>query len=427
MRMRDTIRRAGRSLRQAKARTLLTSLAISVGAFTVTLALAAGSGGQAYTDSLIKNNGDANNLTAIAKIKDESVSTEPKEHGIESEQAEQGTLNDEDIAKIKAIKDVAEITPAYQVSAAYMTRGGDAKKYDTSLSIKVDRTAIPLAAGSLKQNMVPTGGVVVPEDYLKTLGFANAEDAIGKALVIRIEKKPTQLTASSAAEFEDRTLKIVAVDKKSSTVLQYQTALRVSAEDGKAIYEFQTADQPNNDQYYSLNVRVRDGADVKATQTAIENADYSVFSLQDVQEALYQFISIVQWGAAGFGFLAILASVFGIINTQYISVLERTQQIGLMKALGARRKDVGRLFRYEAAWVGFLGGTIGTVLAVSLSALNPWITKSLNLEPGTQLLKFDPITSLVLIAGLMLIAVMAGYFPARKAAKLDPIEALRTE
>jgi putative ABC transport system permease protein len=98
-----------------------------------------------------------------------------------------------------------------------------------------------------------------------------------------------------------------------------------------------------------------------------------------------------------------------------------------MKALGARRKDVGRLFRYEAAWVGFLGGAIGTILAVATSLFNPAIAKALSLEKGTELLQFSPLTSAILILSLMLVAVMAGYFPARKAAKLDPIEALRTE
>jgi putative ABC transport system permease protein len=60
-----------------------------------------------------------------------------------------------------------------------------------------------------------------------------------------------------------------------------------------------------------------------------------------------------------FGILALIASVFGIINTQYISVLERTREIGLMKALGMRGRHVSRLFQYEAAWIGFLGGTLG--------------------------------------------------------------------
>lgn len=425
MKMRDIVIRAGRSLRQAKARTLLTSLAISVGAFTVTLALAAGAGGQAYTDSLIKNNGDANNLSVFVK-EDTSNSDKPKEYGTTTESTKQGFLTDTDIQKIKKIDGVAEITPEYNISAAYVTRGEGTKKYEAPLSIQTDRTAIPLSAGTLNDNQIPTGSVIVPQDYVDVLGFKSAEDAIGKTVVVHIEKPSLMLGTKSTAS-EDKTFTIAAVDKKSTNVLMYQTALRISAEDGKAIYEYQTADSPGSNQYFRVNVRVAEGRDVKAVQQAIESTGYRVFSLQDLQEALFQFINVIQYGASGFGFLAILASIFGIINTQYISVLERTQQIGLMKALGARRKDVGRLFRYEAAWVGFLGGAIGTLFAVLTGLLNPTITKALSLEKGTELLQFHPLTSVILILSLMLVAVLAGYFPARKAAKLDPIEALRTE
>lgn len=424
MKTRDIVRRAGRSLRQAKARTLLTSLAISVGAFTVTVALAAGAGGQAYTDNLVKTNGDARSITVFAK--QEENSDAPKEYGVDSGQTKQGILTNKDIAKMEALKNVSEVTPSYSIQAAYMTRGDGAKKYEADVSVKADRTAMALAAGSLENNQVPAGSVVVPESYLDALGFKNAREAIGKKITVRFEK-PSLMRGVPSGEGKDETFTVAAVDKKSATVLDYRPALRISTADGKALYDYQTAGMPTSGEYMSASVRVKDGASVDDVKTAIRNAGYDAYSLQDIQEVLFQFINVVQYGAAGFGFLAILASIFGIINTQYISVLERTQQIGLMKALGARRRDIGRLFRYEAAWVGFLGGAIGTLLAFATSLLNPWIAKSLDLEKGTELLLFNPVTSIVLILSLMLIAVLAGYFPSRKAAKLDPIEALRTE
>ena len=175
-------------------------------------------------------------------------------------------------------------------------------------------------------------------------------------------------------------------------------------------------------------VVAKDGVDVNALkQDIIASGEFEAMTFAEMRTSIMQVVNIVQYGLMGFGLLAIIASVFGIINTQYISVLERTQQIGLMKALGTRSRDIARLFRYEAAWIGFLGGVIGVVLAFLVSLLNPVINEALKLEDGTALLQLDWISSIVLILGLMLVAVASGYFPSRKAAKLDPIEALRTE
>lgn len=178
-----------------------------------------------------------------------------------------------------------------------------------------------------------------------------------------------------------------------------------------------------------ITAKVKDGVDTREVQKQIAtfSDDITTNSIYDTRKSLFDAVNIAQWGLIGFGALAVIASVFGIINTQYISVLERTRQIGLMKALGMKRRDVSRLFRYEAAWIGFIGGVIGVAIAWLISLANPLISSFLSIKDGIHLLRVDPLQATILVACLMLVSVVSGWFPARKAAKLDPIEALRTE
>lgn len=182
----DIITRAGRNLRQAKIRTLLTALAISVGAFTITLALAAGTGGKLYTDSLIKNNGDARNLSVYAKDPSQEDSDKPKPYEpTVGAASRQGLLGQADVAKISRVDGVESVSPMYSVTAAYMVGPND-KKYQTTVSVKVDQTAVPLTAGSLTNNQPDKGKVVIAESYVEPLGFASPHDAIGKTVTLHV-------------------------------------------------------------------------------------------------------------------------------------------------------------------------------------------------------------------------------------------------
>lgn len=427
MKTRDIIRRAGRSLSQAKARTLLTSLAIAVGAFTVSLALAAGAGGRAYIDQMINTSGDVKSLSVHKPMEEsEEASQGLAEYGVvpedQSEESVADALTKKDIVNLRALDGVASVTPQYTVETQYtVTPAG--KKLLAPVEVKSDKTELIYAAGTLDNFTVQQGQIVMPESYLEQFGIRDAAAAIGQKITLHAIRN----NLDGQVEQMDKTLTVAAVDRESDTTLYYLPSLKIAPVDGEALYTFTNAYSPNKDTYYGATVEVKSGYDTGEVKTSIDHKGYYVFALQDSREALMQMVNIVQWGMAGFGFLAILASIFGIINTQYISVLERTQQIGLMKALGMSRGTVGKLFLYEAAWVGFLGGLIGVIGATLVSLANPMIAEFLQMEKGMKLLIVEPLTALLLIASLMAIAVMSGYFPSRKASKLDPIEALRTE
>ena len=422
MRTIDIFKRAGRSLRQAKTRTILTSLAIGVGAFTIALAMAAGNGGRAYIDNMVSALGSTQNLDVSAVQPTRDDDSKPKKIN-EKASADSGGVNklsNNDVKKIQQIDGVEKVFPMINVVASSASANGS-DKYEAIVQAQSDDSSIEIVAGELGDSYtIPRGGIVLPHKYLESFNFKSANEAIGKIVTINFN-------AADGSEFS-REFKIVAVDKDPSSILAfYQDQFRISNADGEEIANLQSpkgADQG----YYGLMVTAKKGVNVDEVKTRITEAgDYRVQTFAEMRGSAMQAINLVQYGLIGFGLLAIIASVFGIINTQYISVLERTQQIGLMKALGMRRKDVSKLFRYEAAWIGFLGGVIGIILAYLVTLLNPVINNILKLEEGTQLLIMDWLMCTVLVVGLVIVAVISGFFPSRKAAKLDPIEALRTE
>ena len=131
-------------------------------------------------------------------------------------------------------------------------------------------------------------------------------------------------------------------------------------------------------------------------------------------------INIVISGISG---ISLLVGGIGIANTMYTSVLERTREIGVMKAIGARNSDVLYIFLIEAGMLGLLGGIIGVLLGLGAAFLASY---SANSFFGENIFIVTINYSLVLFAlGFSLaIGMLAGFFPALQASKLKPVEAL---
>lgn len=451
MKVLDIVRRAGRSLKNAKARTILTSLAIGVGAFTLTLALAAGQGAREYADTLLTSNIDPQ-ILAIAKDPSffQGGQTGPQEYN-ESDSiltrptgASVKQLSQSDIDKIAARDDITSVQPQYVINVKYITGKNDKKytatvaQYDTGVTQTVTAGNLPALRTSIKDDEI-----ALPEAYVSLLGYDDAASAIGQTVTLHLSRTPTltqeQIQAAAAKgpaalealgkpEIKDATFKIVAIVGKSATSLTATTNVQVNDVMAKELSDFSTLGTSSYQKYVIATASVKEGIDPATVKDALTAEGFGVQTAKDLQGLLFTIINILQGIVIGFGILALITSVFGIINTQYISVLERTREIGLMKALGMRGFHVSLLFLFEAAWIGFLGGVIGSVFAVVAGTLlNPWITETLTLGEGNYLLIFQPFAVVLLVIVLMVIAMLAGFFPARKAAKLDPIEALRTE
>ena len=160
----------------------------------------------------------------------------------------------------------------------------------------------------------------------------------------------------------------------------------------------------------------------------MQELGYSSFSLKQVVEQIDQGFGVFRGILAGIGGVALLVAAIGIANTMVMSVLERTREIGILKAVGAAPGDVRALFLAEAAYVGIVGGVLGLLLGYLGGQVIERIIRELN--PRTNpapIFVVGPDLVLGALGLAILVALVAGFLPARRAMRMSALSALRYE
>lgn len=419
MKLLDLARTANRNLSRSRLRTFLTISAIFVGAFTLTLTTALGSGAQQYLDRQLGNVTAPGVFYVMPKAETGFGTDEVKEYDPKKVTAANqfvATLSTADVEKLEKVKGVEEVKPYYSISGSYMTRGGDAKKFVAGGFTVYTDFSLDLAAGRLL-NDSDRDKIILPDNYLKPLGFGSAEEAVNTKIKIAYQ--------DLAQKNVEREMTVVGVMKKSFVT---QADIYIDDATAKVIADAQGQDK----RFMAAAVKFADGdpakeADQKKLLT--EAGSYDAISLKEQIKTITTITSAITMALNVVGIIALVAASFGIINTLLMSVYERTQEVGLMKALGMRRGKVFMLFAVEAVLVGFWGSVIAVATGYGVSKLvTQWASDSFLKDfQGFELLVVTPMNAVFVVALIMLIAFLAGTLPALKASRLNPIEALRSE
>ena len=194
-----------------------------------------------------------------------------------------------------------------------------------------------------------------------------------------------------------------------------------STKSGKAYKEFY---------YSSAQVKVDDMSNVNDVAKQIREMGYNVETNVEYMDSMKKQMAVIQAVLGGIGAISLIVAAIGIANTMMMSIYERTKEIGVMKVLGCSLRNIREMFLLEAAFIGLLGGIAGNILSFVMSAaINIIVGSSGAMSMGTDsTISYIP-WWLVLMSMVfaVLVGVLAGYFPAKRAMKLSPLAAIRNE
>lgn len=412
MNYQNLLKIALRAIAANKMRSFLTALGIIIGIAAVITMLAIGQGSKASIKANIAEMGS--NMIMISPGAD-------MRGGVRQDASSMETLKQADYQSIKEdCNYISAISPTVNSSGQWIY--GNNNTQSSIYGVNQDYLSIrqlKVADGEMftdtdikaAAKVCILGQTVV--DYL----FPDGSDPIGK--VVRFNSIPFRVVGV----LQKKGYNSMGMDQDNLVLAPYTTVMkRILAQTylGGIVCSAITeeASQPAQDQISEILRRNHKLKDATETTEADED-DFNIRSQEEISSMMNSTMSTITILLGSVAGISLLVGGIGIMNIMYVSVTERTREIGLRMSVGARGIDILNQFLIEAILLSVTGGIIGVILGVSLSlSLNAFLHIATQIEPWSIIMSFAVCT---------FTGVFFGWYPAKKAARLDPIEAIRYE
>ena len=450
MRIIDLLRMSTANLFKRKVRTILTVLGVVIGVASIVVMVSLGLGLNKATMESLQ---DYASLTAITVT--------PPYNAEGSSEKDKKFLDDNLVQELERIPHVQTVDPyldidvlaKYGVYEGYFTlRGMPVQAFD-SMNIEVGQGTLPQeGAGELQiffGNQIITNFYNAKTyEYYWDTGVLPDVDLMNDSIFYILDQERYYQSQSGSSNEEGGAVKkakkylfttcgIGAGDENTynnhsySAYCDINELLPILKKEfkGRAIpgQPTNSKGKPYKEVYYSgLIINVDDMKNVADVTQMITDMGYQAYNDAEWIESEQQTLNMIEAVLGGIGAVSLLVAAIGITNTMMMSIYERTKEIGIMKVLGCDMRNIGALFLLEAGCIGFFGGVVGLILSYSMSGVINYLVS--NSGMGVDTISYIPfwLAGMALLFAI-LVGMIAGFFPARRAMKLSPLAAIHNE
>lgn len=429
----DLFRMGIKNLWRRKLRTFLTILGVIIGASAIIVMLSLGFGLSKFFEEQIAQWGD---LTIINVYKGWAEPMPGREIP---------DLDDKAVESFKLLQNVVAVSPILETYGAVINGRNVANAPIRGIDpASMEAFGFDIAEGRLLNN---TDSLHVVFGSSMEYNFHDPKARVWREVNVNLMKDRMSLTldpnygwsmpGEKRPNYKEYKIKTVGILAEGDWETSYGIYMPISELQkmikDKEKAEGQRPQSGSNRQsgYDRVNVKVNDIKNVQDVQETIKDLGHEAYSLNDQLEYTKKQAGMIQAVLGGIGAVSLLVAAIGITNTMVMSIYERTKEIGVMKVIGASLRDIRRLFLFESALIGLLGGTFG----VGTSYLLSFLVNKFSMKFGEALgaygaTKISIIPIWLVFAAMAFsafIGIVSGYFPARRAMNLSALEAIRTE